>query len=116
MVRGVVSCYEPCRRLAYSWLDASSDISVSGKPAALAEAGRVNFNLDGGQGRTLLSLTHSGLSAPVRSRIRAGWRAHLALLANVLSEEADGSNTGGYREPFTHRGTYTGSLPADVNI
>jgi len=115
-VRGVVSCFDPRRRLAFSWIDASREGSVFRNVDAPVAASCVNLNLTGGQGRTLLSLTHTGLSASVLSKVGAGWHAHLALLANVLSEDIDGHIVSGYRDPFAHRGTYTGSLTIGMNI
>lgn len=116
VVRGVVSCYEPRRRLAYSWVDASHEADVFGKSGASAGASRVIFQLTGGQGRTLLSLTHAGLSASLLSKVGAGWHAHLALLANVLSEEIESRNSAGYRVPVSGRGTYIESGSIGVQI
>lgn len=116
LVQGVVSCFEPRRRLAYSWVDASREGGVFRNVSTPMDTSCVSFNLTGGQGRTLLSLTHTGLSASALTKVGAGWHAHLALLANVLSEDIDDRVDAGYRTPFAHRGTYTGSLTAGMNI
>lgn len=116
IVRGVVSCYEPRRRLAYSWVDASREADVFGKSGASAGASRVIFQLTGGQGRTLLSLTHAGLSASVLSKVGAGWHAHLALLTHVLSEESESRSFAKHSVPVSGRGTYIESNIAGVRI
>jgi hypothetical protein len=109
MVRGVISCYEPCRRLAYSWLDASCEAGLPGKAGA-AEIAGVSFDLIGGLGRTALSLTHTGLPARMLSKIGAGWHAHLRLLANVLSDDIDVQSVMQQSATFSQRGIYVESL------
>lgn len=89
-VRGVISCYEPRRRLAYSWQDPAEHDGRSGKLGSVTGISRLTFNLTRGQGRTLLSLTHTGLPAQMLSKAGAGWPMHLGLLTNVLSEDVDG--------------------------
>lgn len=104
LVRGVICCYESTRRLAYSWQDASRETSLFGRQGAASGSSRVTFNLTRGRGRTLLSLTHTGLAADVLSRIGSGWHAHLGLLANVLSEEG-GAHVAAL-DAYVPRGSY----------
>lgn len=101
-MRGSINCFEPCRRLAYSWLDATRQTASSGRI-------QVTFQLTGGEGRTLLSLTHVGCTARALPRLTDGWQAHLASLANALSEEAD-SRFIASRRPVSPFSTYVESF------
>lgn len=107
-VHGVISCYEPSRRLIYSWSDALREGAQPGRGAA-GESSRVCFELAEGQGRTSLSLTHTGLRAQLLSKVGAGWHAHLRLLANVLSEDADMDDLA-QSSRFVHHGSYVESF------
>lgn len=109
VVRGVISCYEPCRRLALSWSDASREADLSGKDDT-SWMSCVSLDVAGGMGRTSLSLTHTGLPAQALSKIGAGWHAHLRLLANVLSEDVDVQGAMQPYTAFTQHGSYIESF------
>jgi uncharacterized protein YndB with AHSA1/START domain len=66
---------DPPRLLAFTWDDGA--------------AGEVTFELaEAGQGRTRLTLTHSGLRGPADAKnFGGGWGAHLAVLERRLAGE-----------------------------
>jgi uncharacterized protein YndB with AHSA1/START domain len=70
-----ITVYDPPHKLAYSWNN--------------GEAGEVTFTLEpAGEGRTHLSLVHSGLRGPADAKnFGGGWGSHLAVLAARLKGE-----------------------------
>lgn len=90
LIRGLVSHYEPCRKLAYSWIDTSRD---HGTPRSLYFGSTVTvvcFDLAERHGHVSLKLTHRRLPTDLLSKVGAGWHARLGLLhAQLHSEEPE---------------------------
>lgn len=70
-----ITAWDPPRRLAYSWNN--------------GDAGEVTFDLaPEGDGKTRLTLTHSGLRGPDDAKnFGGGWHSHLAVLEARLKGE-----------------------------
>ncbi len=90
LIRGLVSHYEPCRKLAYSWIDTSRDRNTSRSLYFGSAVTVVCFDLGERDGHVTLKLTHRRLSMDILSKAGAGWHAHLGMLhARLYSEEPE---------------------------